>query len=492
MSGWSIRSYLPTLIRAVGLHCWLFVINSQTIAQSQSMAQKVDHFIQLKLVKSSVPGLAIAIVHKDSLLFAKGYGKTGTNTSITTNTPFAIASLSKAFTAMAIMQLVDSGQIDLDSPVERYIPSFVTADSHGQAITIRQLLNQTSGLADTGFPELAFSQQPITANEALHQLNMAHLVTRPGEQFHYHNPNYRILANVVEAVSHEPFAHYLEKHIFEPLHMVHTSDVATTQEFFDGAHPLDKGHIFVMGKPVAIQEPDWFIDGAAGIRSSVNDLAYWLIVQLQHGQFENRQLVSPQSMRIMQSVPAKPASRYGMGWFLTEDANLYHSGILWTYSAEQLILTKEEYGIVLLFNGGLNPFVDYYSFIQGVADILENQEPSLPVLPDWFYSVCVNVVLLLLIGLTIRRLFRSKPSSVANQQLSIWRFGFYLFLRLLPIILFILIPSLITAISGRVLNWERIFLMLPDIILELGCVALLNMAVAITQAVRFWRKSVPA
>jgi len=485
MLGWLIRNNRFRLICVVVLNVCLLAIKSQTIAQPQTIIQKVDHFIQLKLAKSSVPGLAIAIVHKNSLLFAKGYGTTGTNTPITANSTFAIASLSKAFTAMAIMQLVDSGQIDLDSPADHYIPSFVTADSRGHSITIRQLLTQTSGLADTGFPELAFTQQPTTANEALSQLKTARLQTRPGEQFHYHNPNYRLLANVVEAVSHEPFAHYLQKHIFEPLRMAQTSNVATTREFFTGAEPLDKGHIYVMGKPVAIQEPDWFIDGAAGIRSSVNDLGHWLIAQMNHGQFENRQLVSPQSMRVMQSAPATSSSRYGMGWFQTKDANLYHSGILWTYSAEQLILTKEGYGIVLLFNGGLNPFVDYYSFMQGVVDILGNQEPSLPALPDWFYSVCVNAVLLLLIGLNIRRLFRRKG---ANQQQSIWRFLLYLFLRLLPVIIFLAVPSLITAISGRVLNWERIFLMLPDIILEFGCIALLNVAVAVAQAVCFFGK----
>ncbi|MVM31359.1 serine hydrolase [Spirosoma sp. HMF4905] len=450
---------------------------------AQSVADKIDHYIQTRMAKSSIPGLAIAIVHNDRVLLSKGYGVTSAKTPVTAHTPFAIASLSKAFTAMAIMQLVDAGRISLDAPVVQYIPSFATEDKRGKSITIRQLLHQTSGLADTGFPELAFHEQPATLDEATAQFNQARLVSEPGRQFHYHNPNYRLLAKIVEAVSQEPFANYLQKHIFEPLQMTHTNDVSATKAFYTGADRIDNGHIFVLGKPIAIQEPDWFIDGAAGMRSTVNDMAHWLSLQLARGRVGNTQLLSQQSLTLTHNPPPKTSMHYGMGWILRPDSSLYHSGILWTYSAEQLLLTKDGYGVVMLFKSGLNPYVDYNSFLRGVAEILAGQEPELPTLPDWVLPICVGLILLLFIGLTIRQLFRLKHWVQTYQQRPVWRSWLYLLVRLLPFITFLLIPSLLIAISGRVLNWERIFLMIPDGVLGLGLIALLNLAIVVTRVV---------
>ena len=482
------RSYSTRSTLAVFICVWLTFFTTRTYAQLPSKAQKIDQYIQARLTKSNVPGLAIAVVHNDSLLFSKGYGTTGAKNPITADTPLAIASLSKAFTAMAVMQLVEAGKINVDTPVVTYIPSFMVADPRGSAITIRQLLHQTSGLADTGFPELAFYEQPATLDEAISRLKSARLMSNPGEQFHYHNPNYQILAKMVEAVSHETFSDYLKQHIFQPLTMTHTRDVLLTKSFYSGPERLSNGHIYVLGKPIAFQEPGWFIDGAAGISSSVNDMAHWLTLQLNHGRFGNTQLLDSTSMAMTHSAPPGTSQHYGMGWVLTPNNNLYHSGILWTYSAEQLIMTKEGYGIVILFNGGLNPFVDYYSFIQGIADILDNQEPDMPVIPDWFYSVCIILALFLAIGFAIRRLFRARQWYQTYQQRPAWRSWLYLVIRFLPIIIFLLIPYFITLLSGRVLNWERIFLMMPDVILGLGIIALLNLMIAGTRFIRFFEK----
>ncbi|GAB3330031.1 serine hydrolase domain-containing protein [Larkinella ripae] len=448
---------------------------------AQSVADKIDQYLQARLAKSSVPGLAIAVVHHDTLLLSKGYGSTGAATPVTATTPFAIASLSKAFTAMAVLQLVEAGRISLDAPVAQYVPSFTTADKRGRAITVRQLLHQTSGLADPVFPELAFRGQPASLDEATAQLKTARLVSKPGQQFHYHNPNYRLLATVVESVSREPFADYLQTHIFNPLQMTQTRDVPATKAFYTGADRIDEGHIFVLGQPIAIREPDWFVEGAAGMRSTANDMAHWLRLQLAHGRVGKTPLVSQHSMTLMHTSPANPSLHYGMGWLVRGDSSLYHSGILWTYSAEQLLLTKEGYGVVLLFNGGLNPYVDYNSFLRGVAGILAGQEPEMPALPDWVLPCSVGLVFLVGIGLAIRRFFRLPHWFERHRQRSVWRSWLLLLVRLLPLALFLLIPSLLTAISGRVLNWERIFLMMPDGVLGLGLVALVNLALVVTR-----------
>ena len=450
---------------------------------AQSVVDKIDHYVQARLAKSSVPGMAIALVHNDTVLLSKGYGVTGANTPVTVNTPFAIASLSKAFTAMAIMQLVDAGRISLDSPVVQYVPAFATQDNRGQSITIRQVLHQTSGLADTGFPELAFYQQPASLDAATAQFKSARLVSEPGTQFHYHNPNYRLLAKIVESVSHEPFADYLQTHIFKPLHMSYTRDVSATELFYTGSDRIDKGHIFVLGKPIAIREPDWFVEGAAGMVSTVDDMAHWLNLHLAHGRIDTTQLLSQSSMTRMHTPSHKTLMHYGMGWMVRPDSSLYHSGILWTYSAEQLLLTKDGYGVVMLFNSGLNPYIDYPSFLQGVAEILAGQEPQLPTFSDWVLPIGIGLIMVLFNGLAIRRLLRLDYWRQRYQQRAVWRSWLFLLARLLPLITLLLIPSLLTAVSGRVLNWKRICLMMPDVILGLSLIALLNLVIVITLVV---------
>lgn len=448
--------------------CFSFLTNT-SYSQKQTIAEKIDRFIQAKLAKSSVPGLAVAVVHKDSILLSKGYGITGSQKSVNANTPFAIASLSKAFTAMAVMQLVEARQIELKAPVVNYLPSFQIADGRGSTITVEQLLHQTSGLADTGFPEMAFKTQPSTLDEAMERLKKAHLVSVPGQKYHYHNPNYQILAKLVEAVSHEKFSDYLQKHIFTPLKMTHSREVSSTKSFYTTAGDFSNGHIYFLGKPIAIREPDWFVSGAAGMTSSVNDMAHWLMVQLNQGRFENADVLDSTHLAMMYS--ALPSQPYGMGWFPTKNANQYHNGILWTYSSEQLLITKNGYGLVVLFNGGLNPYVDYYSFLQGLLDVLENKEPEVSAFPDWYYAIGVGVILLIAIGFAIRRLFRLIYWERNYAQRLGWRTGLYLFIRLLPLVFFLLIPFLVTVVSGRVLNWERIFPAFPDLVIGLGLLA---------------------
>ncbi|GAB3995513.1 serine hydrolase domain-containing protein [Spirosoma daeguense] len=475
-----------TLLRVVFIS-WLIALFSFRATFAQPIDARIDRYVQARFAKSSVPGLAIAVVRNDTLLFSKGYGHTANKTPITADTPFAIASLSKAFTAMAIMQLVDADQINLDAPVVHYIPSFQLNDAKGASITVRQLLHQTSGLTDTGFPELALSEQPATLDEAIAQMRAARLVSKPDEQFHYHNPNYRVLAKIVETVSHEPFPVYLQAHIFEPLHMEHTSDVPTTKALVEGKQHVAKGHVYVLGQPVPIQEPDWFIDGSAGMRSSVNDMASWLRLQLNYGRFDNLQLLSAKSLAAMHNPLDSTKSRYGMGWIVDQEHNLYHSGILWTYSAEQLLLTKDGYGVVILFNGGLNPFVDYNSFIRGIAAILTNQEPEYPTLPDWVFPIAIDAILLVIIGLAVRRLLRLNQWFQTYHRHPRWRGWLYLFGRLIPFFIILFSPHLVTALSGRVLSAERIFLMLPDVAILFGTVALLNLLIVVTRLIHLFR-----
>ena len=112
----------------------------------------IDATIREYLDAVPVPGVAVAVTRGDRVLVAQGYGHTPGGDPIGQHSPMAVASVSKSFTALAVMQLVEAGLVDLDRPVRVYLPEFTMADSRVDQVTVRQLLNQTSGLSDRTFP----------------------------------------------------------------------------------------------------------------------------------------------------------------------------------------------------------------------------------------------------------------------------------------------------------------------------------------------------
>jgi len=223
---------IPTLKSCA---CLLLFINSwitSTPADFLSggkLEEKIDQYILSKLKNSAIPGLALAIVRHDQVIMQKGYGITSDGLSITPQTPFAIASLSKSFTALAVMQLVESGKIKLDERVNSYYPDFPISKP---VITVRQLLNQTSGLSDKVFPEMEFYQQPTSLDASIQRLHAVRLPQLHPGTFHYHNPNYQILARIVELVSGKDFRLYLKQNILDPLGMSHTRSLGLTSDFY--------------------------------------------------------------------------------------------------------------------------------------------------------------------------------------------------------------------------------------------------------------------
>ena len=130
----------------------------------------VDRFLGEQIDAASIPGAAVAITHGDQVIHLAGFGHDSTGAPVTADTLFRIASLSKSFTALAVMQLVDEHRLSLDDPVVDHLPEFRIADPRGADITVRQLLEQTSGLADSTVHPLA-RQQPGSLAEAVSSLS---------------------------------------------------------------------------------------------------------------------------------------------------------------------------------------------------------------------------------------------------------------------------------------------------------------------------------
>ena len=223
-----------------------------------------------------VPGVAIAITRNRDVVCVAGYGQDSSGVAITAKTRLPIASLSKSFTSLAVMQLVEAGRVNLDAPVRDYVRDFsVAADTRGGAITVRHLLTHTSGLSDKTFAEKS-GPLPASLREGVALLGTARLKTTPGEKAHYHNPNYWVAARLVEVVSGMSFA--AEHRAASHLHALRHARV------YDGCHTdrrtrPGQGHIRFFGALLTLPEPAWFLDGASGVVTTAEDLAQWLIMQ---------------------------------------------------------------------------------------------------------------------------------------------------------------------------------------------------------------------
>jgi len=339
--------------------------------------EAVDAYIESEMEEWNLPGLALAIVQDGEIVHMKGYGIAGPDKRpMTTQTPFIVASLSKSFTALAIMQLVENGQINLDEPAQTYLPWFRLDDEKDSAkITVRHLLNQNSGIASTSGMEAFFSedQSGDAINNAVRKLADDELLFPVGETYEYSNSNYHVLGAIVEAVTGQTYSEYIQEHIFNPLDM--TNCYSSRDEAQQNGLSTGYGRWWFK-IPVSVSSP--YNPGnvsAGGLICDAEGMAHYLIAYLNEGQYEGTKVLSPQGIAQMHT-PAVPAdeeydSFYGMGWIVGPvngvDA-VYHSGDAPTYQTAVLMVPEEELGIILLTN--TNNITILYSTRAMAADIM--------------------------------------------------------------------------------------------------------------------------
>jgi CubicO group peptidase (beta-lactamase class C family) len=288
----------------------------------------VAAFVATSLRNYHVPGAGVMLVDGGETSFI-GFGASANGRPVTATTRFYIGSLSKAFTAAAVLQLAERGSIDLDMPVRRYLPEFRLADSRSAGLTIRHLLNQTSGMTIGRDREWQLPQ-PRNLKEAVARLAPLRLAFDPGTGFSYHNPNYTVLARLVEVTSGLSFSAYMRTNIFLPLDMTDTATVDFMDEDRDHV-PL--GHLYAFGRAFPIKAPPYFINGAGGVVTTPADYARWLEAQMRGGVGRSgARILSAASLRAAQTPSARSAE-YGFGWNRSASGRISHAGGLATFGA---------------------------------------------------------------------------------------------------------------------------------------------------------------
>ena len=369
-------------------------------AVSSGVGSELDTYLSEAFEAANIPGAAVIISDDQNTLLSNTYGDCGG-----ANEPFIIGSISKTFTADAIMQLVEKGKVELDAPLSRYLKD----SAEGQHITIRQLLNHTSGI-DT---YMTLDNYSITSKQGTYV---------------YANANYGLLGKVIEAVSGISYGKYLEANIFRPLGMEHTY-TSLEEAKKDG---LIAGYRNYFGFAVS-QECDypdksskgWLTIPAGYIISTAADMNRYLKSYLN----ENVSILTSKSIASMfgETVPVAKGNSYGLGWgILDRDGTkiISHGGLVDNYTCQAFMIPKLKISGVILMNSN-----DYFvgnamtgDILLHVLDMLLGKTPTRVkgmgyvmshILLDTLYLCLVLISLfpLLLIGIW-RRKTHSKRRSI--------------------------------------------------------------------------------
>lgn len=293
-------------------------------ASAQVSAGQIDAvFASLK--SGNAPGAAVLVVHNGKAVFRRGYGVADLRTlaPIGAQTNVRLASFTKQFTAACIMLLARDGKLRYDDHLTDFFPEF---PAYGKSITVRNLLNHTSGLPD--YEELLMKQYPDTPPEKIPQILDAGVLKlleqqssgkfTPGSQWEYSNSGYAVLAMIVEKVSGKNFGHFLQERIFTPLQMKNT--LAYEKGKNDVPHRAYGHSKEKDGWRQTDQSPTSAVLGDGGIYSSLDDLEKWDRALREHTLLSAAEMQPALTPVQAAGGPAKfPEGRavsYGFGWFL--------------------------------------------------------------------------------------------------------------------------------------------------------------------------------
>jgi CubicO group peptidase (beta-lactamase class C family) len=468
----------------------------RSVLQTREQEQ-IDAYIHTRMQAAHIPGLALGIVRGKEVVYLKGYGIAGPDgRSVTPQTPFILGSTSKSFTALAVMQLVESGKIDLDAPVTDYLPWFRAADAAASArITVRNLLNQNSGLpVDAGREGFAENDQGDAALEnGIRQLAGVQLNHPAGQAYEYANENYTMLGLIIQAVSGRSYEEYIQSAIFAPLHMRHSAATISDPAVSD----LASGYRSWLFWPVPFDAPYPRRMTPAGLLiSSAEDMAHYLIAQLNGGTYGENQVVSPAGVAALHTAgaPINASSAYGMGWVIdhqSQGTRVEHNGDVSTFHSNLLLLSEEQLGIVILTNiGGMNNAAAMNIPIEGVAAILLGQSlsPSVDPAPDLIGPLLPLAPILILVVwmlgwyLVLRRWQRRGELPLRGRR-RIWSYGLPLGVEIcLAALPWLLVPRLVHTPMATI----RLFA--PDVFLSIVLVVSLGLGCALARTALTFRR----
>ncbi|TQR21271.1 serine hydrolase [Psychrobacillus vulpis] len=433
-----IVTILPLSVNAVR--------NDQTILIEEYMEKAIQEY--------QIPGVSLAIIKDGEIMFQENWGIQSDGSRVTTDTLFTLGSVSKPLTSLAIMRLVEQGEIELDHSIDTYLPTFTYhKNDYKNDITIRDLLAHTSGISS--FEGLKISELKLrgedSINEAVEKLNNVKLNHEPGEVHQYSPANYLLLASIIEHITNKTFSEYMESEIFSTL------DMNNTVSNYEAALDLEyqPGFQSWFGRP--IKSENFFDDSGVPygyIASTSNDMLKYIDFLLEGGELLTDQYfelyTSPQVWR-------KEDMYYGLGWRISTKKNdefFFHGGETPDSRAELFINRQKNYGFILLTNkNNFSEVLHTFYIREGIKTILEdNRMPDIPKSNYQMQWITLIVTCALAI-LILFNLFRLKRKVIIHVK-------YWNMVAVLSVILSISLIPILTYLFDA--PWRTIYSFAPD------------------------------
>ncbi len=357
-----MKKFLAFIVVAVAMLAVPSVRAHEPVAHHplvRSNIELLEAWIESQMAYKAIPGMCLAIVHDQDIVYmhAFGYADIEAERKTAPETLYRIASHSKLFTAISIMQLRDAGKLDLDDSVEKYLPWFKLSgkDTVGPPVSIRHLLTHSSGVPrDAGLPYWIDFKFPTT-EEIIQRLPGQKTVFPTETEWKYSNLAFTLLGEVVAAVSGQPYEDYVSENIFQPLGMsnsgVTLSSIDITQLAKGYGRRLPDGSRQEM--PVVDAKG---MAAAAGITSSVVDMARFVSWQFRTLDDKDDEVLKPSTLREMQRIQwldPKWTAGWGLAFHLrkTEDRLLVgHSGGYPGFKTSTYCSPDEKIGVIVFSN----------------------------------------------------------------------------------------------------------------------------------------------
>lgn len=405
-------------------------VGGAAVAQGAFDPAAVDAFVMEQMRAQGVPGMALALVRGGEVVHVRGYGRSGDGAEVTPRTRFLVASLSKSFTALAVLQLAHDGRVDLDAPVRRYLPGFTLAD-----------------------PDVA--------------------------------------ARLVEVVSGEPFGRYLEERVFGPLGMEDTVSVTSSDDLRRGVDGLARGHVLAYGVPVPSGEEAGFLAGHAGVVTTAADMGRYLAMIASGGRLGGEQVVPAEVLAPWLSPVGSEG--YALGWFVGERGGerlLQHNGILSTFAADAVVLPQRGDAFVLLYDvhGVAQDLFGFPRIREGVLSLALGEAAASGGFGVRHWAALFAALTVAAVALGVRGLLAAPDWARWAGDVPLWRALAGAARWLLPLAVLLAVPAIGVATTGRYFPLLTLYRSAIGVMTWLGLAALLGAANALLRAATLLRR----
>ncbi len=377
------RAWIANAVPVFSLLSFCWAASAWAQSERDPYRDKLQPVLEHLIRQQELPGLAIAVVKDNRVVYAAGFGVKDIrrkNDLITTQSVFHMASITKPFVATSIMQLVEKGKIDLDSPVVKYLPYFQMSDERYRTVTVRQMVTHSSGLPDVEDYKWGQPEYDEGALERyVRSLSNLKLLFAPGEKFAYSNMAFEVLGDLIAKVSGESFENYVQHHILLPLGMKNSTLLVKDVEpgVLAWGHVLDDNGGPVPSKVYPYNRSH---SPSSNLHSNVLDMARWTIANMNRGELDGIRILTDSSYDVMW----KPAGQFagkpspaGISWFLEQyrgNMKVGHDGGDDGFLADLAMLPEKKIAVVWMTNADWLP--DIEPVTRAALDVALGEEPK--------------------------------------------------------------------------------------------------------------------